>query len=99
MVKTPNQDKVSKFARIGTLAASALGATVMGISSVFAADMDGPQLTGDLVTGMKAGVADSVDTIQTTVSNAVVGEIAIMFIGLAAAVGVIMYFLKHHRRI
>jgi hypothetical protein len=61
--------------------------------------MDGIALTSDVVTGMKAGIADSTDMITDTINNAALAEIAVMFIGLAVIVGVLMHFLKGHRRI
>ncbi len=61
--------------------------------------MSGITLTNAIITGVKAGVADSVDTLQTTINNQYLGELALMFIGFAAVVGLLMYLVKGHRRI
>ncbi len=61
--------------------------------------MQGPQLTGDLITGLKAGVFDSVQSIQTTLSNNVIGEIAVFLIGFSIGVALLMFFIMSHRKI
>jgi hypothetical protein len=48
---------------------------------------------------MKAGVGDSIQTIQTTLNNQYLTELAVMFIGFAVVVGLVMHFMKGHRRI
>lgn len=61
--------------------------------------MSGITLTSAVITGFKAGVADSVASISTTTNNAVLWEVALATVGLALAIGVVMYFLKGHRKI
>jgi len=61
--------------------------------------MSGITLTSSVVTGMKAGVGDSIQTIQTTLNNQYLTELAVMFIGFAVVVGLVMHFMKGHRRI
>lgn len=94
------QGKVT-FSRVAVSSLAALGASVLGIASTFAVDynMAGPALDANVVTGMKAGIGDSVATIQTSINNAFLTEVAIMFIGFAVIVGVVMHILKGHRRI
>lgn len=80
---------------------AALGAAVLGIASTFAVDynMAGPALDANFVTGAKGGLGDAVATIQTTLNNQFLVEVAILFIGLAVVVGLIMGVVKGHRRI
>ncbi len=87
-------------AALSTLAG--LAASALGLSSAFAwgpTNSTGVVLDTNAVTGMKAGIGDAVTTIQTSLNNAYLTEIAIMFIGFAVIVGVVMYVVKGHRRI
>lgn len=61
--------------------------------------MTGVVLTDDVVTGVLAGVGYSTDILQSTLNNQYVWTLATMFIGFAIMLGVIMFFLKGHRRV
>lgn len=61
--------------------------------------MAGPVMGGFLVTGAKAGLGDATQTISTSLNNQYLIEIAIMFIGLAVIMGLIMSILRGHRRL
>ncbi len=94
--------KESKITAISKLAAYGLaGATaLMAATSCFAAyTASGVVFTAALVTGAKAGLGDSVSTIQTTLDNSFLIETALLFLGLAVVIGVIMFVIKGHRRI
>jgi hypothetical protein len=92
---------MAKASSMGLYAAAGAVAAVAGIASTFALDynMAGPALDASAVTGFKAGIGDSIATIQTSLNNAYLTEIAIMFIGFAVIVGVVMHVVKGHRRI
>ncbi len=80
---------------------AAAAAASLGIASTFAVDynMAGPAFTANLVTGAKGGLGDSVATIQTTLDNSFLIETALLFLGLAVVIGVVMFVIKGHRRI
>lgn len=90
----------TKKVTYGVMSFFALAAAFLGVAPAFAANTaSGVVLTSDVVTGMKAGIGDAVQTIQTSVDNAFLTEVAVMFIGFAVIVGVVMYIVKGHRRI
>ncbi len=91
-------NKFVQMSKVVTGSLAAAGASILSAASALAA-MPGPALTADVITGVKAGVADSVDTLETTINNQYLGELALMFIGFAAVVGLLMYLVKGHRRI
>ena len=102
-MKTSDKKKAhgKPMLRLITAAPAALGAALFGVTICGATDynMAGPALDATTVTGMKAGVSDSVAFIQTSLNNQYLTELAIMFIGFAVIVGVLMHILKGHRRI
>ncbi len=61
--------------------------------------MSGITLTTDVLTGLKRGIADSASSINISISNAILWELALATVGLALAIGVILYFLKGHKKI
>lgn len=84
----------------GALYAGAIAAAALSVAPAFAAyTASGVVFDSNFVTGAKAGLGDSVATIQTTLNNAFLVEVAILFIGLAVVVGLIMGVVKGHRRI
>ncbi len=94
------ETRKSKALKYVSVASAAVGASLFGVVSAFADyNMAGPALDATVVTGMKNGVQDSVATIQTTLNNQYLTEIAILFIGFAVVTGLLMHFLKGHRRI
>ena len=101
MENSVKKQKAQKAMAFISKSAAAVGAALFGISAVGATDynMAGPALDATVVTGMKAGVGDSIHTIQTTLNNQYLTELAVMFIGFAVVVGLVMHFMKGHRRI
>jgi len=57
--------------------------------------MIGPALDATVVTGAKAGLGDAVASIQSTLNNPYIIEVAIMFIGLAVILYLLKCVLKH----
>jgi len=97
------ETQVSKYSK-AKLALSAMAGTIaafagMAVCGATDYNMAGPALDATVVTGAKAGVGDAVATIQTTLNNAFLVEVAIMFIGLAVVIGFIMHVLKGHRKV
>jgi hypothetical protein len=58
--------------------------------------MNGITLDNTVVTGMKAGIGDSIATLQTTLNNAFLTEIAVMLIGFSVMTTLVLYILKAH---
>ena len=90
--------KASLFTKVGLYGATALTAIGAMATSAFAA-MPGPALDATVITGAKAGFADSVDTLQTTANNQYLFEFALMFVGASIVVGIILWAVKGHRHI
>lgn len=59
--------------------------------------MSGIVLTAALLGGAKTGVVDSSASLQNTFNNAYLGEIALMLIGFAFAVGLISFLIMKHK--
>ncbi len=100
-VLSEKKNNLMAKATMGLYAVAGAVAGLVGIAATHATDynMAGPALDASAVTGFKAGIGDSVATIQTSLNNAYLTEIAIMFIGFAVIVGVVMHVVKGHRRI
>ena len=60
-------------------------------------NMSGPALGSPFMAGLKAGVQDATSTIQTSMNNQYLAEAVVMFIGLCAIVGLIMFIFRRHR--
>jgi hypothetical protein len=58
-------------------------------------NMSGPAIGASVVNGMKAGIADSTQTLQVTLSSSAMSEIAIMFIGIAVVVSIVSWTIRH----
>ena len=61
------------------------------------ASMTGVILGAQAMTGFKAGLADSIQTIQTTVNNSALGEIFIMFLGVNAIILGVLFIIAGFR--
>ena len=85
-------------AKAGLAGIAGMAASLLGIASTHAA-MSGVTLTSSVITGAKAGFADTVDTLQTTANNQYLFEFALMFVGASIVVGIILWAVKGHRHI
>ena len=59
--------------------------------------MNGPALDPSAVTGMKAGIADAVAFIQTSVNDQYMAESAVMFIGVLIGIYIAIWIIKGHK--
>lgn len=59
--------------------------------------MPGPQITGSVITGAKAGFADTASTLNTTLNNSVLFQFSLMFVGASVVISIIVWMLTRHR--